>query len=500
MSTSGRRVFIKAHSLAVDLILNLVIDLMASLNACIALTATPTYQRLPEHLRRPWLDYIQSLGPECDRPEDQEVFNSPAHCLKRLNSWGMLEGCAYVTRTSRATHATPNWTYACIFHDEDSQNNRKREDRVVREEVDGKQKVVSIRQRDTVNRRLGCAVQYTLVYRQIRRGRPDRHYVGKWKEEDHTGHALPVNPFSLPPHRQSVPVIQQLKGIAQKYRFASLPYSEAMKLLKEENLGVYLNQKEYYNLKRLQPLDSSDPDSGLVLLKALQDEGFRYRTLVREEYTEQDPSKIVSQKLIQIVFWNEDASYLIKRFCAGHLLVTDATFNTNSLRMPLITSMGITNEGHPLPIAFSYCPGETAESYAFFLKVVREDILGEGVAEPAVILADMSSGMISAVKTLNSLSPGQKLQFCSWHAAQAIIARVRKGGYTSDEMDTVKDLAWAYIQSPTLADLKTNRQTLTNFLKPKEKEYITDTWTTKEIQTIACHTRLLRNLGCNATQ
>ena len=165
----------------------------------------------------------------------------------------------------------------------------------------------------------------------------------------------------------------------------------------------------------------------------------------------------------------------MKRFCADHLLIADATFNTNSLRMPLITSMGITNEGHPLPIAFSYCPGETAESYAFFLKVVREDILGEGVAKPAVILTDMSSEMISAVKILNSLSSSQKLQFCSWHAAQAIIARVRKDGYTSDEMDTVKDLAWVYIQSPTLTDLEINRQALINFLKPKEKKYIINT-------------------------
>ena len=86
------------------------------------------------------------------------MFNNPIHCLKRLNSWGMLEGYIYITRTSRATHATLNWTYVCIFYNEESQNNRKREDRVVREEVDGKRKVVSKRQRDTVNRRLGCVV------------------------------------------------------------------------------------------------------------------------------------------------------------------------------------------------------------------------------------------------------------------------------------------------------------------------------------------------------
>jgi hypothetical protein len=339
---------------------------------------------------------------------------------------------------------------------------------------------------------------FCLSHKLIKRGHPERHFIGRWKKEDHEGHAVPLNPFSLPVHRQTVPAFQRLKGIASKYRLASLSHSEAQKLLREDSLGVRLKAKEYYNLVRLLPLDRKDPDSAIALLKALQDEGFHYRTLVREEYN--DEGKMINQQLVQIVFWHPDASYLARRFCAGHLLIVDATFNTNNLRMPLITSLGITNEGTQLPVAFSYCPGETAESYTFFIKVVQQDILGEEVAQIAVLLADMAAGMISACTTHSALADGQSLQFCIFHAAEAIIARIRKGGYTSDEMDTVKALTWTYVKSETLTDLETNRQALINFIKPKEKDYINDTWQPKEQRAIRCYTRLLRNLGCAATQ
>jgi hypothetical protein len=62
--------------------------------------------------------------------------------------------------------------------------------------------------------------------------------------------------------------------------------------------------------------------------------------------------------------------------------------------MPLITSISITNEGYSLSITFSYCPRETIDSYTFFLKVMREDILSKSVVDLAIVLIDMSAGII----------------------------------------------------------------------------------------------------------
>jgi hypothetical protein len=74
--------------------------------------------------------------------------------------------------------------------------------------------------------------------------------------------------------------------------------------------------------------------------------------------------------------------------------------------MPLITSITITNKGHALSITFSYYLSETIESYIFFLKIVREDILGNRVVDFIIILADISSGIISIIKSHQAFSKG----------------------------------------------------------------------------------------------
>jgi hypothetical protein len=62
-----------------------------------------------------------------------------------------------------------------------------------------------------------------------------------------------------------------------------------------------------------------------------------------------------------------------QRFVAGFVLVVDGTFNTNSLRLPLLIAVGITNSGKTFPVAFSYCPSGSKESYDFFFQSLKEE-------------------------------------------------------------------------------------------------------------------------------
>jgi hypothetical protein len=54
---------------------------------------------------------------------------------------------------------------------------------------------------------------------------------------------------------------------------------------------------------------------------------------------------VISQKLIQIFFIHPKQVYLAQRFVAGFVMVIDGTFNTNSLRLPLLIAIGVTNSG-----------------------------------------------------------------------------------------------------------------------------------------------------------
>jgi hypothetical protein len=54
---------------------------------------------------------------------------------------------------------------------------------------------------------------------------------------------------------------------------------------------------------------------------------------------------------------------LARRFVSGFMYETDATFNTNSLRLPLSIMVGINNLGRTFPIAFCYIISESAASF-----------------------------------------------------------------------------------------------------------------------------------------
>jgi MULE transposase domain len=61
------------------------------------------------------------------------------------------------------------------------------------------------------------------------------------------------------------------------------------------------------------------------------------------------------------------------------VLVVDGTFNTNSLRLPLLIAVGITNFGKTFPVAFSYCLSESKESYNFFFQSLKEEAFASDI-------------------------------------------------------------------------------------------------------------------------
>jgi MULE transposase domain len=272
-----------------------------------------------------------------------------------------------------------------------------------------------------------------------------------------------------------------------------------------------MKKKEYYHLIRYRRVEKTDPDTIVALLQALNDQGFTYRTMTEDEYEENEVI-VSSRKLQQIFFFFSEGLELCRRFCAGHLLIIDATFNTNRHRLPILVAVGITNEGRTFLVAYSYCPSESATSFSFF-ECLQQEVFPDynGIPAPAVILADQAAGLIKAVNEDDALPLNSRLLFCSWHAAQAIIAKLRKGKYTSDELDGykdtwgngipgLKDLTWWYIESPTLAELELNRQNLLDRLDPDEQAYIKDCWVKKEDRVIRAYTSRSKNLSCFATQ
>jgi hypothetical protein len=74
---------------------------------------------------------------------------------------------------------------------------------------------------------------------------------------------------------------------------------------------------------------------------------------------------------------------------------TDATFNTNSLKLPLSVVVGIDNCGKTFPVAYCYIASESAASFKFVSDQLS-DLAFNDCPEAAVIVGDFSKGLGAA--------------------------------------------------------------------------------------------------------
>jgi hypothetical protein len=134
-------------------------------------------------------------------------------------------------------------------------------------------------------------------------------------------------------------------------------------LIDAEDLGVVLSGRDYYNSVRKQLPDKSKPETIVALLRMLEDNEFVYRTRFK---IERDlTGKPIARKLVQLFFAHRKQLDAAARFVAGWVIVIDGTFNTNELRLPLLVCVGVLSTNETFPVAFSYCPSESAGSIGF---------------------------------------------------------------------------------------------------------------------------------------
>jgi hypothetical protein len=94
----------------------------------------------------------------------------------------------------------------------------------------------------------------------------------------------------------------------------------------------------------------------------LKQNSFYPRT--REEYIVENSIRI-KQVIRDIFFMSNKQIRMARRFISRFLYKTNATFNTNTRRLPLSVIVGIDNTGHTFPMAFIFITSESAKSFKF---------------------------------------------------------------------------------------------------------------------------------------
>jgi MULE transposase domain len=97
-----------------------------------------------------------------------------------------------------------------------------------------------------------------------------------------------------------------------------------------------------------------------------------------------------------IFFINKEQIELGRRFVSGFIYKTDATFNTNELRILLSSIIGITNIGKTFPLAYCYITSESAKAFEFIVEQLTKYIFYDCL-EPEVIIADFCKGLGAAI-------------------------------------------------------------------------------------------------------
>lgn len=138
--------------------------------------------------------------------------------------------------------------------------------------------------------------------------------------------------------------------------------------------------------------------------------------------------------------------------------------------------MGVLNTNKTFPVAFSFCPSESAESIGFMWECLKAECFVDGISPTRVVIGDWAAGLIASIPIA---FPDCQFQGCDWDAVQAMTKWYRReGNYTSEETlqagQTKADLrvpglthfSWRYIQSESIEELQTNRAALIALLRP----------------------------------
>jgi hypothetical protein len=98
------------------------------------------------------------------------------------------------------------------------------------------------------------------------------------------------------------------------------------------------------------------------VMTILESNGFHPRT--RDEYIVK--GGICTKRVVRDIFFMLDKQIrLLRRFISGFLYKTNATFSTNTRRLPLSVMVGIDNTRHTFPMAFMFITTKSAKSFKF---------------------------------------------------------------------------------------------------------------------------------------
>jgi len=206
--------------------------------------------------------------------------------------------------------------------------------------------------------------------------------------------------------------------LAKTNRLSKLTYRASERVLenipKDYDQDFHLSKKQYYNLIPSNTRSKEEIITGL--LQCLDNSMSIVR--IRYSYTLNDAGAPVQKNIEQIFLLNNYQRGLSKRFISDFMMETDATVNTNALKMLLLLAVGVTNTAMTFSACFSFAIPESEEAFNFFIQCMHEELFNDCLSS-RIIIASQDKGLTAS---LPISMPEIQLQLCNWHACENIRA------------------------------------------------------------------------------
>lgn len=155
-------------------------------------------------------------------------------------------------------------------------------------------------------------------------------------------------------------------------RRAGTTHSQARAILGQK--GLTIGKKAYYNSVRPDKEEAgprTEKAEAERLLDVLEKHQWHCRPKYKGRYDEDGEELQGHSEIEHIFFTSSKMITLAKRFTCHWVMEVDATFNTNSRRLPLLILSGITNTMQTFPIGFAFIISESKAAFSHVFSMPR---------------------------------------------------------------------------------------------------------------------------------
>ncbi|KAJ9552999.1 hypothetical protein OSB04_017044 [Centaurea solstitialis] len=236
---------------------------------------------------------------------------------------------------------------------------------------------------------------------------------------------------------------------------------DILSTLKEQNPDNVSTLRTIYNARRrFWATEHKGRTQMQVVMSFFQEEGYMHEARTNQ-----------SNELEDLFFIHPISMEMWRAF--PHILLMDATYKTNTYRMPLLEIVGVTSTNMTFCIAFVFMHKENENNYTWALNCLKKTM--EGCASPRVIVTDRE---LALMKACNNVFPDAKQLLCRWHINQSIFKKCRPTITSHHSWNSFYKAWTSLVESQTEETYKLNlTQVEATLLKyPGVLDYLNKVW------------------------